>query len=344
MRLRSPSAHVDGFARNRLPPLETWPVLTLDDPALKVPDRVNCAAWLLDAAVARGHGDRPVLRTHGETWTYRALLDRVDRIARVLTEDLGLVPGNRVLIRSANNPMFVACWLAVAKAGGIVVATMPLLRAGELTAILEAAQVSHALCDRRLLEEMRLAADRSGTCRHVVTFDGSGSPGAGAALEDMAAAKTSAFVARGHRGRRRCAHRLHVRHDWSAQRDHALPPGHPVLDRGGDAFRARCRSGGHLHWLPAAGVHVRIGRACPVSDAARGVHGDAGATPPRHCCWKRSGNSAQQSAGRPPLPTASCSTGWDQRVSPRCGWRSQVERPCRAPPPRRGARQRGSSY
>ncbi len=187
------SAHTDTFARDRLPPAETWPDLKLDDPAFRLPGRLNCAAWLLDEAIGRGYGDRPVLRTYAETWTYRDLLDRANRIARVLTEDLGLQPGNRVLIRSANNPMFVACWLAIAKAGGIVVATMPLLRAGELSAILDAAEVSHALCDQRLVGELTEAVHNGSPCQVQATFDGSGEPGAGGTLETMMVGKPGTF-------------------------------------------------------------------------------------------------------------------------------------------------------
>src|SRR5690349_6957866 len=54
----------------------------------------------------------------------------------------------------------VAAWLAVLKVGGIVVTTMPLLRARELAELIDKARVSVALCDSRLEEELRLAADR----------------------------------------------------------------------------------------------------------------------------------------------------------------------------------------
>src|ERR1700687_4751091 len=110
-----PSGHIDGFARERLPPREQWPVFDLDLPPLRSPPRRNCAVELLDRMVTAGHGDRPVLATAQERLTYRQLLERSNRLARVLAEDLGLVPGNRVLIRAANNPTFVAAWFAVAK-------------------------------------------------------------------------------------------------------------------------------------------------------------------------------------------------------------------------------------
>ena len=104
--MSEPSGHIDGFARERLPPREQWPVLDFDLPELRYAPRLNCGVELLDRMVAAGHGDRPVLLTAQEKLTYRQLLERSNRMARVLTEDLGLVPGNRVLIRAANNPTF----------------------------------------------------------------------------------------------------------------------------------------------------------------------------------------------------------------------------------------------
>ena len=104
----TPSAHLDSFARDNLPPREQWPVFNFDLPVLRYPPRLNCGVELLDRMVAAGHGDRPVLVTPQERLTYRQLLERANRMARVLTEDYGLVPGNRVLIRAANNPTFVA--------------------------------------------------------------------------------------------------------------------------------------------------------------------------------------------------------------------------------------------
>src|SRR5690242_13408886 len=127
MRL-SPSAHVDTFCRDHLPPTDQWPDFPADPAGPAYPERLNCAAELLDATVRRFGPDRPCLRTPDETWTYGDLLRTVDRLAWVLVEDAGLVPGNRVLLRGPNNPWLVAAWLAVLKAGGVVVTTMPLLR------------------------------------------------------------------------------------------------------------------------------------------------------------------------------------------------------------------------
>src|SRR5918911_242848 len=124
----SPSAHVDTFTRDHLPPARQWPDLVFDLPELRYPDRLNCAAELLDRTADRLGGDRPCLRdADGTVWSYADLVARSNRVARVLVEDLGLVPGNRVLLRGPNNPWLAACWLAAVKAGAVVVATMPLL-------------------------------------------------------------------------------------------------------------------------------------------------------------------------------------------------------------------------
>ncbi len=131
----SPSAYVDTFARDNLPPFDQWPELRFDLPELHYPDRLNCATALLDDVIARHGADRPCVLSPTETWTYGELLRRANQIARVLVEDLGLVTGDRVLLRGPNNPWLVACWFAVLKAGGVVVPTMPLLRAGELRTI-----------------------------------------------------------------------------------------------------------------------------------------------------------------------------------------------------------------
>jgi 2-aminobenzoate-CoA ligase len=126
------SGHVDTFARDNLPARALWPEFNFDLPELRYPERMNCITEFLDRWVAAGEGERTCLISPGETLTYAQLAERVNRIANVLTRDLGLVPGNRVLLRGPNNPMMVAAYFAVIKAGGVVVATMPLLRAKEL--------------------------------------------------------------------------------------------------------------------------------------------------------------------------------------------------------------------
>jgi 2-aminobenzoate-CoA ligase len=187
------TAHLDTFARDHLPPRALWPELSFDLPELRYPRRLNCATELLDHNVERGLGDRPVFCTPNERWTYRELLERANRIARVLVDDLGLVPGDRVLLRAANNPMLVACWFAVLKAGGIAVTTMPLLRARELAVILDKAEIGLALCDERLGEELEQARGRAPVCARVCHFNGSGLPGAGAELEARMRRASSEF-------------------------------------------------------------------------------------------------------------------------------------------------------
>jgi 2-aminobenzoate-CoA ligase len=154
----SPSAHLDTFCRDHLPPADQWPELEFTLPGLRYPDRLNCADELLETTIAGHGGDRPCLLSDGPTWSYADLARRAAQVARVLTEDLGLVPGNRVLLRGPNNPWLVACWFGVLKAGGVAVATMPLLRAGELATICQIAQVSLAICDHRLTADLDAAA------------------------------------------------------------------------------------------------------------------------------------------------------------------------------------------
>jgi len=147
----------DNFAHNSLPALELQPEYTfLDLSQFQHPEMLNCVDKLLDSHIREGRGNNSCIRTFEETWTYQDLYEKANQIAHVLVDDLGLKSGNRVLIRSANNPMMVACWFAILKAGGIVVATMPLLRSKELTTIIDCAEISHVLCDKELDEEIHL--------------------------------------------------------------------------------------------------------------------------------------------------------------------------------------------
>jgi 2-aminobenzoate-CoA ligase len=154
------TAHVDTFARDNLPPRSLWPELRFDLPELQYPARLNCATELLDKPVTRGHGHRVALRAPEGECTYTQLFTQANRLANVLVRDMGIRPGNRVLLRGPNNPMMAACWFAVMKAGAICVATMPLLRAKELAEIIEKAQVTHALCDKRLDAELKAALEK----------------------------------------------------------------------------------------------------------------------------------------------------------------------------------------
>ena len=165
-----PTGHVDTFARDHLPPADEWPELLLD--GFDYPEYLNAAVELTDRMVERGFGDHTALIGNGRRRTYKELTDWTNRLAHALTEDYGVVPGNRVLIRSANNPAMVACWLAATKAGAVVVNTMPMLRAGELGQIVDIAEVSLALCDTRLMDEMVACAKDSRFLTKVVGFDG----------------------------------------------------------------------------------------------------------------------------------------------------------------------------
>ena len=169
-----PTAHVDTFARDNLPPAAEQPEFLFDLPELRFPEQLNCATELLDRHVAEGRGGRLAIRAPGASWTYAELQDHANRIAHVLVHDMGLVPGNRVLLRSPNNPMLAACWFGVVKAGGIAVGTMPLLRAKELKAIVDKAQVTHALCDAALADELREAAAACPTLRRLRHFNYAG--------------------------------------------------------------------------------------------------------------------------------------------------------------------------
>jgi 2-aminobenzoate-CoA ligase len=186
----------DSFARDNLPPRDLWPDLIFTRPELQYPARLNCVSVLLDAWMARGWTDRQCLLSPTETLTYSQLQARVNRIAHVLVNRLGLEPGGRVLLRAANTPMMVASYLAVLKAGGIAVATMPLLRAGELVYPIRKARVALALCDLRLAADLQAARAQAPELTTVVYFNSPEPDGLEAMIADapdeFAAADTAA--------------------------------------------------------------------------------------------------------------------------------------------------------
>jgi 2-aminobenzoate-CoA ligase len=167
-----PSGHVDDFARRNLPPFQQWPQLLLDRPEFKYPDYLNAAVELTDRIVEQGMGDRIALIGNGRQRTYKELTDWSNRLAHALVENYGVKPGNRVLIRSGNNPALVAAWLAATKAGAVVVNTMPMLRAGELSKIVDKAEIALALTDSRIADELVACAKTSKFLKQVVNFDG----------------------------------------------------------------------------------------------------------------------------------------------------------------------------
>ncbi len=186
-----PSGHVDSFARDRLPPAAQWPEFLLE--GFDYPEYMNAAVELTDRMVERGFGDNTALIGNGRQRTYKELTDWSNRIAHALVEDYGVQPGNRVLIRSANNPAMVACWLAATKAGAVVVNTMPMLRAGELGQIVDRAEIKFALCDTRLMEELVACAKHSQFLKTVICFDGTANHDA--ELDRVALSKSVRFTA-----------------------------------------------------------------------------------------------------------------------------------------------------
>ncbi|MGR2739624.1 benzoate-CoA ligase family protein [Billgrantia sp. Q4P2] len=189
--MNTPSAHADTFTRDRLPPAQEWPDLKLD--GFDYPERLNAAVELTDRWVERGHGEHVALVGNGRQRTYRELAEWTNRLAHALVEDLGVRPGHRVLIRSANNPAMVACWLAATKAGAVVVNTMPMLRAGELAQVVDKAEIALALCDTRLLDELDACAADSAFLKRVVGFDGTANHDA--ELDRLALGKPTEFEA-----------------------------------------------------------------------------------------------------------------------------------------------------
>jgi 2-aminobenzoate-CoA ligase len=211
------TAHIDTFARDNLPPRSAWPELLLDLPELRYGDRLNAASALLDENVGE-FGDRPCVHLpDGGSWSYAELALRSNQIAHVLVEDLGLVPGNRVLLRATNTPELIACWFAVLKAGGVAVTTMPLLRAGELEKVIDKAEISHALTDVRIADELTEAAGAEAG-DDLRARRRAGRPGGPQALR---------LPGRRYRGRRCGADRLHLRHHRRAEGVHPLSPRHP---------------------------------------------------------------------------------------------------------------------
>jgi 2-aminobenzoate-CoA ligase len=189
MRL-SPSAHLDTFCRDRLPPQDQWPEFRFDLPELNYPERLNCAAELLDETAARYGADRPCLLSPAGTLTYGEVVRRTNQLAQVLTEDFGLRPGHRVLLRGPNNPWLAVAWLAVIKAGGVAVTTMALLRPREIATIVGLTQPSLALCDHRFAEDLAAGAPGLTTLHY-----GGGEPDDSTGLTARCAAKDGTFTA-----------------------------------------------------------------------------------------------------------------------------------------------------
>jgi len=186
-----PSGHVDTFTRDTLPPADLWPVFLLED--FPYPDYLNIGVALTDAMVEKGFGDNIALIGNGRVRTYKELADWTNKLAHALVEDYGVKPGNRILIRSSNNPAMVACWLAATKAGAVVANTMPMLRAGELGQIVDLAQIEFALCDSRMMDEIVACGKTSKFLKTIVGFDGTANHDA--ELDRMALSKSVKYQA-----------------------------------------------------------------------------------------------------------------------------------------------------
>ncbi|MGQ3052978.1 MAG: AMP-binding protein [Roseateles sp.] len=185
-----PTAHVDTFARDHLPPQHQWPELVFDLPELQFGPKLNAASALLDRWVEQGQGGRPCVQGAGLRWTYAELQAEANRIAHVLVSEMGVLPGNRVLLRGANTPQLAACWFAIIKAGAIAVATMPLLRAVELGKVIAKAEVTHALCDAALADELAAAQLQNPLLRGICHYRSAEPDG----LEARAARQPTSFT------------------------------------------------------------------------------------------------------------------------------------------------------
>ena len=187
------TSHIDTFAGDGLPAVEDQPEYTFSLDSLRFPEELNCAVELLDQQVQRGLGNKVAILSHGCKWTYQQLLDQSNRIASVLTEDCGLVPGERVLLRAPNCPMLAASWLGIVKAGGIVVATMPLMRAQDLDPVINKARPAYALCDARLVDELDLLQEKNGTPGKILVFGDGANGKEHERLETRMAAKSGTY-------------------------------------------------------------------------------------------------------------------------------------------------------
>jgi 2-aminobenzoate-CoA ligase len=181
------TAHDDSFVRDRLPAPALQPEFLFELPELRYPERMNAAVELID----KGDAAAPAVINQAGTWTYGEMKELSDRIARLLVEEEGLVSGNRVLLRGANSATMFAAWLGILKAGGIVVATMPMLRPGEIATVVERAKVHHAIVDERALDDFLAAADETGLIRSLLSYRGDS---AGGSLEKRLASVEPGFV------------------------------------------------------------------------------------------------------------------------------------------------------
>ena len=191
--MTSYTALTDTFARDNLPPVELQPEYIFELKGLQFPSRLNCAVELLDKKVSEGLGSKTAFLTATEVWSYQRMLDAANQVAHVLTDDLGLVSGNRVLLRTANNPMLVACWFGVLKAGCIAVTTMPMMRSRDLVPVIDKAEVGVALCDDSLKDELFAAQNNASALKRIVSFNSANGASESESLEGQMASKPKVF-------------------------------------------------------------------------------------------------------------------------------------------------------
>jgi 2-aminobenzoate-CoA ligase len=187
------TAHVDKFVCDNIAPKNQWPEFLIDHSLRKYSKRLNCVYELLDRHVEEGRGRRAALQHSSGVVTYSQLLDRSNRVAEVLVSEFGLIPGNRVLLHGFNNPLTVAAWLGILKAGGVVVATMPMLRSQELLKVMDRAKVNIVLSDDCLLNEVEKAVADNVSCEHLCSFNTTGVEGKQSSLEVLMASRTGKF-------------------------------------------------------------------------------------------------------------------------------------------------------
>ena len=338
MTLKSDSVngYVDSFAADNLPPKAQWPDLIVTRPEFDYPPRLNCVADLLDRWIENRDGERLCLISPTETLTYAALQARVNRICNVLVNRLGLKTGNRVLLRSGNSVMMAACYLAVLKAGGIVVATMPLLRAREIAYPLTKARIALALCDATLADEMERARPLAPDLERIVYW----SDGGPESLEALAAEESPLFTAADTAADDIC---LIAFTSGTTGEPKGTMHFHRDMLIICDGF-SRPRSSGPVRRTASSGrprSASRSGSRCCCFRSASALRRSCPTGPGRTISRSRSLSSAPRSVSRLRPPTGPCWRGCPSTICPRCAAASRRARRSTVPPMIDGVTRRG---
>ncbi len=324
-RTMAKSAHVDTFARDNLPAPDLWPDLIFTRPEYQYPERLNCVFNFLDRWIEEDAGDAPCIFTAEKNYSYRELQALVNRIANVLVDKLGLVPGGRVMLRSANNPMMVATYLAVMKAGGIAVATMPLLRAKEIAYPIQKTKIALALCDHKLADEMEKAKAVAPELKRVVYWESNGPDSLEALIADASPEFTAVDTAAddlcliaftsGTTGDPKGT--MHFHRDMLAVCDGFA----------GNVLRARPED--PFHRVGAAGLHLRFWRrCCSRCTSARRSFSRRRNPPRRPISLLQSSVSRQRSASPRRRPIVSSSGSRTSTICRRCANACRRARRC----------------